>query len=427
MDRTTGDLLPADGWTVGTHGGRPSDAASADGRLAVPPGSVVDLTVTGPLPAGYVEVDEQASVAVPVSIFARKILLRVPLERETLVDLEVLDPGGRPAQESRLLWALLPSLEQVGWRRVVEAPGRVQIRLPHRPGSVLRVLVTTPDWLPDAHARIEGAHPWSVDRDGFTPSEEPATRVRLPGVAAVDVVLPAEPSVPVRATVRLPGSGDPPLDMVFPFPPLDECLDTQAPSAEAGHASPPIDARTRMVLHVLRRDGTPASFARALLDDPSRVVWQADVEGRIGLRHVPGGAREAILVEPGMVETHVALPTGEGPPAEVVLRESVGGDLRIRVVDEGGRAVPGAGLAGGGVAAGLYLQWSDEAAGVQSFDTLADSEGRRTLRHLSAGRAWLGARWAHLCGDAQVEVVEGAVTDVEIVVRPTERTSWVGR
>ena len=421
VDRATGALLPSEGWTLrawpdGTREGR----ASAGGQVEVVPGQMSFLTADGPAPVGYVHTGAWEGHDVGISVLAREIVVRVALQRSTALDLEVLDAEGRPVPDPRVLLWQLP---YQGWDSVDGQPevsaGRLHVELPHFRGLPMRLLVTSAERLLELKRVIWDASLEAIRGPRGVRFE---WRARLPGAAIVEVDLPLDPSVALRATTRLPGPGDPEVEVVLGIHAFDglglpppfgswrrfakDMLDGWGDSRSRwrdveAFQSPPTDGRVYTIVRVLRRDGRPAPLARVRVGGE---VWRAGADGCVGLGAGSRQVREIVLVEPGMVATTVEIPAEGGWPREVVLREGPGGDLRVHVVDEEGQGLPGAEIS----SEGLYAQWIDGEADVQIYDPYADAEGRRTLRGLSPGSISLSAGWEDLVGEAKVEVVEGA-------------------
>ena len=176
-------------------------------------------------------------------------------------------------------------------------------------------------------------------------------------------------------------------------------------------------AAGRLEVTVLRADGTPAVGAYVYVKSTSsssrRHGAVVDTRGRAVIPEAPSGARDVFLEEPGLVRTILRADIAAGKTTRVTLRESVGGTLRIRVVDPDDNPLPYAELRWPELA-----HWADVKDGVQRIDCFTDVRGRRTLRRFPARRWTIKARYGSRTGEARVEVVDGRTTEATIRLEP---------
>lgn len=173
-------------------------------------------------------------------------------------------------------------------------------------------------------------------------------------------------------------------------------------------------------IHVRRRNGCPATSARVRFLDDSTLV-NTDDQGRVYVRR-PMGEHETLrilLVEPGMVQTQISLGGHTDVRKAILLKEGLGGDVLVHVLDEDGDDLSFARLWLHTATHNVPTCWEDEAAGIQRIDHFTDHRGRRLYRHVDPGRATVQAVWGDRYGKAAVDVIEGRTAEVQIVLRRT--------
>jgi hypothetical protein len=169
-------------------------------------------------------------------------------------------------------------------------------------------------------------------------------------------------------------------------------------------------------VHGLRRDGRPAAGARVRVVAADGTVrrLELDAEGRGRVEQLVAGRQVARLAEPGLVPGAAEVTLAEGQHAAVTVREPVGGQLEVTVVDREGLPAPFARVT---IEQPSGAAWADlDADGVQRLDPYVDHLGRRSYLHVEAGDVRVKAAWASRKGERAATVGDGATTHVTVVV-----------
>lgn len=336
-----------------------------------------DSWVEAEAPAGFVLPDETLHVEPIIAAFVRRQRMVIPVWPAGRIRVRVLETDGRPATGPlRFAWSLGWPEREWEWTRVVaDAEGQFEsASLPLMPGADVRV-----------HVQHEG-----------------------------DVVVGGRPRTAVGVVRIVEGRSDYEAELSLP-------MERDGGRCSGGTARWPYpeplpggDAALR--LRVLRSDGTPARRVRVLLRsadssiDPRAYIWNpsdgvdwtwqtevlTDDAGRAskdGLtldRARRQDAVRVILAEPGCTYTEVVVPL---PPGEIVnceLRESIGEEIDLTVVDADGLPVPWARVSAETLD-GRDWTWSPVEDGVQVVAPRTGLDGRIVLRGLPPGLIWVEA------------------------------------
>jgi hypothetical protein len=163
---------------------------------------------------------------------------------------------------------------------------------------------------------------------------------------------------------------------------------------------------------VLGRGGAPLVDTLVRPRDPSRTA-RTDARGQVTFDDVPTGEREVETYEPGVLTARDTVRVAAGATSRATLREPEGGTLEVEVVDGEGVGLPFATVSVG--SSSYWLDVDDE--GVQRTDPYTDAHGRRRLHHVPAGPVGVGAAFGERALSERVEVAEGSVTPLRLVLR----------
>jgi hypothetical protein len=164
------------------------------------------------------------------------------------------------------------------------------------------------------------------------------------------------------------------------------------------------DVLTEMHLRVLGWDARPLTL-RDLEGLP------VDAEGRLVRENEPIGLRDLRVTLPGRLPIETHLDVTAGAVFEATVREPMGAELEVFVVDELGQVRPTATISLPG------RKWFDVDGAVQRIDSLTDQLGRRRFARVEAGRVTVHARWGSRQGAEEVNLVNGHLTRITVVAR----------
>ena len=337
-------------------------------------------------PPGYVREDASLPIKARLAAGVRQTVYVLPLWPEAILEVQVLDPEGRPAEGVEL-----DALAVAGRRcddLVVESeglpPGRLRIRgIPRLPGE--------PVW---------GAFTWGVEEAEEAKESEDLAEIPDPQLKSR---IPAEGQEPWRVEVHLPGPCRPGwYDVEFDNDlPFEESLGGDG-SRDAASRSASIRACAR------GWNGAPMAGVRVYVDE---VASDTDTEGRTTFGALAPGEYTITWHAPGHLPVRRTLTLAEGESADVTLQEPIGATLEVFVTDEDGRPRPSASLDLGQHAVFDVLD------GVQRLDPFTDATGRRTLHRVEPGSAVVSARWGSRSGRRTVDLVDGETTSIRIVAK----------
>jgi hypothetical protein len=305
--------------------------------VAAPDGYTIERDWVDPswVPAGFVERQD----------------VRIPAWPAGTLQGRVIDSAGVPAPGPLTVSWTLGSGPCGATEAVADADGRFQLR--------------TVPLIPDARIRV------SVERDRHRAGD--FVRVAA-GVSSFD------------AEFRLPTE-----------PEGGRCAGCRS---YLNHADLPPGGNATLRVRVLRRDGTPAPRvhvvfrgSRYALDPYER--WETtavtDDDGlasRSDLSfahdHAGSGGVTVILSEPGMAYTTMEVPLAAGGKADCELRESVGEEIALTVVDADGRPVPWAHVSAQ-TRVGWRWSWAPVEGAVAGVAPCTDRNGHVVLRGVPSG------------------------------------------
>jgi hypothetical protein len=170
----------------------------------------------------------------------------------------------------------------------------------------------------------------------------------------------------------------------------------------------------RLEVILLGRDGKPLPDTCVCVPS-SRVRGWTDASGFVAFDRVTAGECHVVTQEAGVVETLATARVVPGQTGRITMREAEGGTVGVFVVDEEGRSLPCATLMLSRRAGQPFCDLSDD--GVQRTDLFTDQFGRRTLAHVPPGSLQVGALFGDREATERIEVRDGEVTLVHLVVK----------
>jgi len=332
VDAETGKALREVAWAAGRGAGPPAAGAR---RLVF---GTWPLRL-GAVPDGYVTDTRHVDLG-GRSLFAKELRAFVPVRRAIRIRLLVRLPDGTPAAG-----AFVP---KKFWRANDEG-----------------VLVSGPL----AYVRDEPVTITAVHRDADGTYREATWEGRLP----------AEHRPVVRASawleaVELEGVG-------FGMPGGNSAIGLAGGRERAVGSS-------AIVVTAKRFNGDPAAGATLELEPPGKlapVTTTLDARGTARVDGLAGGIRWRVRVHgTGLLPAVRELDLDHDETMPVTLREPEPGSVAVEVVDERGRPVPFAAIRF--EKEGWYDSAHEIEGGVDRVDMHVGADGRRTLRHLPAGR-----------------------------------------
>jgi len=335
-----------------------------------PPGETCTVSPYLSAPSGYVAWDD-ADWDVGIGKWTRKLTAVYPLRREAEVTVAVLDHTGRPEPDAGIEYFAVAGRTVEAQHTEPAGTGRFRLRgVPFLRDEPLTVKATAP------YLR------YPVVQQTALPSH-PADRTEI------QLVLPEPGSQPKRDLIPLGGG-------------------SSSSFRCRGRGS---FRRGGLDIKVLRHDGSPASGALVKVGFRSR---RLNGHGVFRDERFPVGTYAVRTHTIGLLPVSGTVEVREGETATLVLRESQGGAVDVRVVDAQGRSVSFAELR---LELPSGAAWVDEKDGIQRIDPFTDHQGRRRLVRVETGTVKIRARWASRRGEAEVDVREDDVTRVTLVVR----------
>jgi hypothetical protein len=334
--------------------------------------------------------DAPESLEAEVAADAELLVVRFPVGPMAPLDVTVNEDGralagaDRRKRQVRFVYLAVGGAEWPLIEVVEHAPALLRVLgIPHRAGEPVAAHVT---WLPP---EAKGTQP----ADGLEPRPAPNLRTTIPD-------LPPDGGHPWRVEVPSgkPLVADTVMDELSEVSEVDN--DAPAQDQVAGPGEPRGELRLRVHGHDGRRL-TPRELEGQTLDE----------EGRIVRKDVPSGELHLRLTLPGRLPIEQTILVPEGQVVEADLHEPHGASLEVFVVDDLGRARPGA---------TVFLpgrRWFDVDGPTQRIDHSTDHLGRRQISRVEPGRVVVHATWGSRSGWVQVELEEDHLTRVTIVAR----------
>ncbi len=138
---------------------------------------------------------------------------------------------------------------------------------------------------------------------------------------------------------------------------------------------------------VLRRDGSPAVGAKVSIP---RKTLRTDASGRVHFALVVPGTITVKVRQVGLLPMQGEAKVTAKGVAQLTLQEAEGGTVELEVVDGEGRPLS---FAHFGLVTPTRMPWVDMEGTTQRLDRFTSHLGRRTLRHIEAGKIELIVSW----------------------------------
>ena len=322
-------------------------------------------------PAGFVAWDPQLC-EVGIGAWTRELELVYPLRHEADVRVSVLDHEGRPAENAEI--------ENITVAGVSVSPPETE---PLGPGVL----------------RLRGVPLFRhVPLTVVALTREPFARARA------EVELPAHPAGRTEVRIRLPR------------PSLRQ-RGGRRNLRMGGGAGGGIRGRRlgramgSAVIEVLRSDGSPATRVRV---DVAGRTARTDDAGQARFTGLPVGEHDVIVRANGLLPLSDWVCVTADREVRLLLREPEGGAIDVHVTDARGDPLPFAALR---VRAPSKSAWVDEQGGRQRVDPFTDHWGHRRVEGVEAGRISIRAAWGGRASEKHVDVSEGRVAEVTLVLR----------
>ena len=345
-----------------------------------------------------------------------RVMPRIGRDPYAFFELELPDGYARPM--------FRPSLQAIS-----PYAKRLLMRQPLRPTIALRVTGATPSgrtMLPRVGYVGIGGHAVS----GWSASGDAYERLTITGIPFLrDEILQLEASRPDAPEedcgewieVRIPKQRERGIDVRVELP--EELIETCEEIEESigGSFSSRYRSRapirrgvlpdTTIRIRVLRRNGQPAVNAPVRIGKRKYGTTGSDGWLRVtGLEH---GTHTITVHQVGLLPITSTFEITRDGVGQQILREDVGGTVRLTVVDQDGIGLPAARVR---LRTPSKLPWIDMPQTTQRVDPYTDHHGRRELTHVEPGTVKLEVWWGSRRVKRDLEVVSGKAQDVRIVL-----------
>ena len=349
--------------------------APAGAPTAVARGMRCQYRIAVDVPTGYVPYPEDIRVRRPIHPDVTRATHVVALHREAEIVLVAKHGSRLPSLEGSTLHVGSLNVYRQSEYTAPDAFGRVRVR----------DFPFVPHMLVDVH--------WGFASGGYAAGQGRFGGTHAEGlVIELDVVHPSDTT---DADEEIEDSVE-----------TDNDLEHEESFGEGESAPTP----SRVVLHVTRPDGTPATFAVAELGGVKTMFRPVD-RGVRDWSIVPG--RHAVLVWGAGADLRRTVEVGPGPRQDIRLQGTEGGRLRVSIRDTEGRALPHARVSIVGP-----TQWaqSDVKDGHQRLDSLTDASGERMFHRVAVGRCRVHIRYGGFHYAKSVEIRAGRTTKLDYVM-----------
>ena len=318
-----------------------------------------------------------------ISPYAKRIIARYPLRRETDIYLDVQSEDTHPFEIRRARGSLetdtLDSLSVVA-----DTLNRLRLRgVPFYRGARLSLLFQTSDGTRGANveARLGATHdqplrlPVKVSRLFYNDVSSYTNGMKL--------------GIDVRSFIKAP------------MPPLDFFRNVQRLGDLA------------VEIKVVRRNGEPARGAEVWVESSSRVT---DELGIARFSALAAGTHRVVVLGSGIVGMKRSIDLNSGDTTFLTtFMEPRGATLEVHVTDTKGLRLPFAEVV---VTRAGIGSWIDLHEGTQRIDNFTDEHGTRLLRHLPPGKTSIEVKYGSQTKSVDVNVVDSSETQSLIVKLP---------